>query len=1460
MTLQGVDYSTGPMPGATARANGLSFVCRYVSAPGNSKNLKASEVSDLSANGIGIVVVFENDPLVGTPKPLGGNAQGITDANSADAQVIALGLAQCPVYFAVDFNVTTAQMPTVVAYLQGAASVIGLQRMGVYGPYSVVNNALNNSLATYSWQTLAWSGGQIDPRTNIYQYQEAPPPIIIAGVNVDRDRTVASDLNFGQALLVPAVIEVAPASGPATGGTTVTITGGGFTGATAVMFESAPATAVTVNSYPQITAVSPPGSGTANVTVTTPAGPSAASAGSQFTYPPLPVVTNLDPSNGPAAGGTPVTITGSGFTDETAVRFGSAVATPLLVTISTDTQIVVESPAGAGTVDVAVTAPGGTSAPSSGSQFTYDQTAGVPVITNVDPQNGPAVGGTTVTITGSGFTGATAVKFGPGAATDVDVDSATQITAVSPAGSGAVDVAVTTSAGRSAPGAASQFTYLPVPTVTGVDPDNGPTAGGTTVAISGTGFTDATAVRFGSAATTPMMGTVVTATAITAISPAGTGVVDVSVVTPGGTSAANSDDEFSYVRMPTVSTIAPHAGPLTGETPVTITGLGFAGATAVKFGSFGGTDMTVESDTEITVTSPPGIAGAVQVAVTTPVGTSSAAGTASQFTYMPVPVVTAVTPGSGSDHGGTPVTITGSGFIGATAVMFGPDAATEVIVDSGTQISAVSPSGSGTVTVTVTTPGGTSTNSMVQLAGVGRPGVGVGLPGDDQFIYVLPPVVTDVSPGSGPAGGGTGVTITGSNLTGATAVGFGSASATGVRVESATQVAAVSPEGSGTVDVTVTTAGGTSQADGEVQFTYIPLPVVTGVDPDGGLAAGGTGVTISGTGLTGATAVRFGSATATDLTVGSETEITVTSPAGSGTVNVTVITPGGTSAASADAEFTYLAVTGVDPGSGPEDGGTGVTITGSGFTGATTVGFGSAPASDVSVVSGTQITAISPAGSGTVDVTVTTPVGTSAGGAAAQFSYLPVPTVSGVDPGSGPAAGGTGVTLTGTGFTGATAVRFGSAAATALAVGSDTQITATSAAGTGTVDVTVTTPGGTSAGSDVQFTYIPAPVVSGVDPGSGPAGGGTGVTIAGSNLTGATAVSFGSGAASDVAAGSDTQVTATSPAGSGTVDVRVTTPGGTSAASSDGEFTYIPAPAVTSVDPDAGPEAGGTGVTIAGSNLTGATVVSFGSADATGVSVVSESEITATSPAGSGTAYVRVTTPGGTSADVADAEFTYYPVPAVTSLESGGGPEAGGFYVYIGGTGFTGATAVRFGSAAATGLTVNSDTQITVISPPGSGTVYVTVTTPGGTSEDTDDSEYIYFPAPTVTGIEPDSGPESGGTTVTISGTDFSPPNDVIVYFRTSNAETQGAHTVESETEITATSPAASVSGAATVIVSTLGGNASTGFTYTEDEPYDDEPHEDEPYEDEPYEDEPYEDEPYDDEPYDDEPYDDSGD
>ncbi|MES2203094.1 MAG: IPT/TIG domain-containing protein, partial [Patescibacteria group bacterium] len=180
----------------------------------------------------------------------------------------------------------------------------------------------------------------------------------------------------------------------------------------------------------------------------------------------------------------------------------------------------------------------------------------------------------------------------------------------------------------------------------------------------------------------------------------------------------------------------------------------------------------------------------------------------------------------------------------------------------------------------------------------------------------------------------------------------------------------------------------------------------------------------------------------------------------------------------------------LSPTSGTTAGGTTVTITGTDFTGATVVNFGSTPATGVVVSSSTSITATSPAeAAGTVDVTVTTPSGTSATSSADQYTYVvppPAPTVSAVSPTSGTTAGGTLVTITGTDFTGATAVMFGTTSATGVIIASSTSLTAISPAhAAGTVDVTVTTPSGTSATSSAdQYTYVVpvllAPVISGI--------------------------------------------------------------------------------------------------------------------------------------------------------------------------------------------------------------------------------------------------------------------------------------------------------------------------------------------------------------------------------------------
>jgi hypothetical protein len=110
------------------------------------------------------------------------------------------------------------------------------------------------------------------------------------------------------------------------------------------------------------------------------------------------------------------------------------------------------------------------------------------------------------------------------------------------------------------------------------------------------------------------------------------------------------------------------------------------------------------------------------------------------------------------------------------------------------------------------------------------------------------PTVTGIIPNIGITSGGTGVTVTGTNLNGVSAVFFGSVRATSWVTGGSTQISAVSPlESAGTVDITVVTAGGTSATSSNDQFTFQDLPTVTGVTPNSGTVNGGDSVTITGT-------------------------------------------------------------------------------------------------------------------------------------------------------------------------------------------------------------------------------------------------------------------------------------------------------------------------------------------------------------------------------------------------------------------------------------------------------------------------------------------------------------------------------------------------------------------------------------------------------------------------------------
>jgi hypothetical protein len=317
-----------------------------------------------------------------------------------------------------------------------------------------------------------------------------------------------------------------------------------------------------------------------------------------------------------------------------------------------------------------------------------------------------------------------------------------------------------------------------------------------------------------------------------------------------------------------------------------------------------------------------------------------------------------------------------------------------------------------------------------------------------------------------------------------------------------------------------------------------------------------------------------------------------------------------------------------------------VNLTGLGFTGVTAVKFGTVNAASFTFVSDSTISAVSPPGTGTVQVTVTTPSGTSNG---VPFTYVapPVPALSGVTPNQGPSAGGTSVALTGSGFTGVTAVKFGTVNAASFTFVSDNTVFAVSPPGTGTVQVTVTTPNGTSSQS-VFFTYITsAPTLTSVVPNQGPAAGGNTVTLTGTNLNGATAVTFGSSAATSFTVVSPTQINATAPAGSGTVQVTVSTPGGTS---NGVPFTYVAAPTLSGAAPNQGPVSGGNTVTLTGTSLSHITAVAFGTSPAA-FTAVSDTQLTSAAPPGSaGLTSITVTNAGGTSNSL---PYTRVPAPAI---------------------------------------------------------------------------------------------------------------------------------------------------------------------------------------------------------------------
>ncbi|GGQ49348.1 IPT/TIG domain-containing protein [Couchioplanes azureus] len=347
----------------------------------------------------------------------------------------------------------------------------------------------------------------------------------------------------------------------------------------------------------------------------------------------------------------------------------------------------------------------------------------------------------------------------------------------------------------------------------------------------------------------------------------------------------------SGIVRPAVTALSVRGGLVGGGVKLTITGTNLTSASAVRFGKVRALFQPVVkgATTSLTATVPPNLAGGVvDVTVENPAGTSAAT-TATTYTYFPPPRVESLSTSTASVVGGTEVTVTGTALSGATVVKLGKATVRPVRVSPTSLVFKAPALAAGTVDVTVTTPYGTS------------PVVAAG-----RLTYVNPPrpVITGLSVDHGFSNVATTVLVTGTDFTGATSVTIGKARATSFTVLSSTQLRAVlPPQPAGTWDtVRVITPGGFSYGTDATDFRYFapPRPAVTGMSVHRGATRAATTVVVTGTNFTGTKLVTVAGVRA-KFRVMSPTQLTVTVPAHApASGHVIVTNAGGESLAAGD--------------------------------------------------------------------------------------------------------------------------------------------------------------------------------------------------------------------------------------------------------------------------------------------------------------------------------------------------------------------------------------------------------------------------------------------------------------------------------------------------------------------------------------------------------------------------------
>jgi hypothetical protein len=1145
----------------------------------------------------------------------------------------------------------------------------------------------------------------------------------------------------------------------------VTITGTGFVNVVEVKCgivgrSMIPVRSFTVQSSTQMTVILQGDFATTlsstdfGVSISTTTG-TATRGGLQYTTRP-PSITAFTPSS--AARGERITIVGAGFTCTERIVLGGVEARFTIVSDSI-LYAIVPSDAASSAASRLVRVQTNTGVAERSGFILGQSTVPIPTITSFAPT--AATSGSVVTLTGTNFSGTTtsgsftttAVSIG-GVLVPFTVVSPTEITVrfpenfIAPSG----DIRVTTPGGTVA---AQGFVFIPAPQITDFTPSRA--AEGAEVRITGRFFTGANMVAFGN--TSAQSFRILSDSVILAnVGKGASGAV--SVRTQGGTARKLG---FTYLQPPTITAFTPVSA--SSGSIIVITGTNFIVredgyvnfvASVVQFGGIPAQSFTVDSPTRITARLGAGTTGSVSVStehgtasragftllLPPPVQTTSGTNTPPQPTTPEPPRILGFSPASATI--GSVVVISGTGFSGAgftvRTVSFGGVAAQSFTVISPTEIRAVVGAGA-SGNVSVSTPHGTSTFQ--------------------GFTFIAPPepAILGFSPATGAAGDT--IWIRGRNLRTTSSVSIsgdgGSVNAASFTISGDTLVTAILGQGQAFTFGTfrLVTLGGTARATG---FTYFAAPVITSFSP--AIAGENDAVVINGSGFTGVTAVSFGGVAARSFTVNSASRITA-QVAGGSTGSVSVIGRGGNASR---AGFTFAPVptiTRFQPDSARA--GDTVTISGRGFIAVSFVRFGGVNAASYRVVSDSVIRAVPATTGASGEISLETPGGIAR---RAGFTFLaPLPTITAFTPQQ--ASVGDIVSITGTNFTGATAVRFGGRAAASFVVNSPTLITARVANGT-SGSVTVVTPGGTA--QLAGFTFIPAPPrIRSFNPAS--VGAGTTITILGSDFSGATSVRFGTSVVTSFSVIADTAITVRVPslgAASVVVDITVSSPSGTGSASG---FRYLPAPVIASFTPQMA--SSGATVRIMGTGFTSVTAVRFGGANAQSFTIDSDTQISALVGANAQSGPISAVSSTGT-ASLNGFMFIPPTSPEMTFTDFSPKTAPSGTVITLRGTNFREVTSVEFGGVPAQSFALLSPTSITaIVSTGASGMVRIitrslTLSTGG----------FVFVPAPVIAGFTPQSA--SSGTTVVITGRNFTGVTAV------SFGGTAVTFTVESDTRITA--------------------------------------------------------------------------